>query len=229
VLPIGWGEGPDDRPRTVVACEPLLRQMCRAGVSRALVVLGTGKWDVPAFLGDGARVGLDLAYLVIDDSPSTAHTVARASGHLGDATIVFGFPDLVLQPADALELLVARHRAGDADVVLGLFPTNDPSQFDMVETGSEGVVRQIVVKPAATNLRSTWLAAVWGAAFTAFVQEWVTVGRAAEAAPAREAYIGDVVQAAVVTGMRVVGVEVPGGAYDDVGAPGSLAGRFFTF
>lgn len=72
VLPIGWELGPNGRPRAVVACEPLLRQMHRAGASRAFVVVGTGKWDVPAFLEDGERVGLDLAYLVIENSPSTA-------------------------------------------------------------------------------------------------------------------------------------------------------------
>lgn len=217
VLPIGWELGPDGSPRAVVACEPLLRQMRRAGVTRGLFVVGNGKWDVPAFLADGERVGLDLAYLVIDDSPSTVHTVARACRHLGDGTAVFGFPDLILRPDDALAAIVDRHYVGDADVVLGLFPTDDPSRFDMVETDGDGAVRRIVIKPAQTDLRLTWLAAVWGARFTAFVDEWVAAGRAHEIE--REAYVGDVVQAAIAAGLAVVAVEVPGGGYDDVGVP----------
>lgn len=224
VLPIGWERGPNGRPRVVVACEPLLRQMRRAGAGRAFVVVGGGKWDVPAFLGDGDRVGLDLAYLVIEDSPSTAHTVARACRHLGDATTVLGFPDLVLQPADALGVIVDRHRVGDTDVVLGLFSTDEPSLFDMVEMDDESAVRRIVIKPPATNLRLTWLAAVWGGRFTGFLNEWVAAARPAEAAPGRELYVGDVVQAAIAAGLTVVGVEVPGGGYEDIGVPGGVSG-----
>ena len=92
VLPIAWETDPAGRSRALVACEPLLRQMRLAGAMRAFVVVGNGKWDIPAFLGDGDGVGLDLAYLVIADSPSMVHTVARACPRLGTATVLFGFP-----------------------------------------------------------------------------------------------------------------------------------------
>jgi len=227
VLPIGWELGPSHKPRAIVACEPLLRQMHRAGVVRALVVVADGKWDVLAFLGDGQCVGLDLAYLVMADSPSTAHTVARACPHIGDVTTVFGFPDLVLRPDDALSLIVDRHSVGDADVVLALFPTDDSSLFDMVETDGE-TVREIVIKPPATNLRLTWLAAVWSVRFTEFVNAWAAAGSSADATPGRELYIGDVVQAAIAEGLAVVGVEVPAGGYDDIGVPGGIPWRPLT-
>lgn len=225
ILPVGWELGPGGHPHAVVACEPLLRQMRRAGAARAFVVVGSGKWDVPAFLGDGQRVGLDLAYLVIDDSPSTAHTLARACRHLGEATVVLGFPDLVLSPDNALEVVVDRHRVGDVDVVLGLFPADDPSLVDMVETEVNGAVRRIAVKPRATKLRLTWLAAVWGARFTQFVDEWMAARSSAEAAQEREVYVGDIVQAAVAAGFAVVGVEIPDGGYADFGVPGAVIRR----
>jgi glucose-1-phosphate thymidylyltransferase len=199
--------------------------MAHAGAERALVVLAPGKWDVAELLGDGERVGLDLGYLIVRDSRSTAHTVARALPHVGDANVVFGFPDLVLRPDDALRRLADRHAAGEADVVLGLFPTQECALFDMVETGGDGAVTRIVIKPAETDLRLTWLAAVWGSRFSAFLGEWVAAGRVEEVEPGREAYVGDVVQAAVEAGLTVVGVEVPGGGYVDVGAPGSPLGR----
>jgi len=195
-----------------------------AGASRAFVVIGGGKWDVPAFLGDGSRVGLDVAYLVIDDSPSTAHTIARACGHLGSATTVLGFPDLVLRPDDALATVVERHRVGDADVVLGLFTTHEPSLFDMVETAEETVLR-IIIKPAATNLRMTWLVAAWGHMFTRFLNQWVDAHPMGEAAPGRELYIGDAMQAAIEAGLTVVGMEISEGGYDDAGVPGKMTWR----
>jgi glucose-1-phosphate thymidylyltransferase len=222
-LPIGWEIDDDGRPGVVVACDPLLRQMAEAGADRALVVLAPKKWDIAELLGDGERVGLDLAYLVVRESPSTAHTVARALPHVDGATVLFGFPDLVLRPRDTLRLLAERYAAGDADVVLGLFPTDDHALFDMVEIGDRGAVQRIVIKPGETDLRLTWLAAVWGASFSDYLAEWVVSGRASEVEAGREPYVGDVVQAAVTEGLAVVGVEIPGGGYVDVGAPGAAA------
>lgn len=223
VLPIGWEVDMEGRPRALVACEPLLRQMRIAGARRAFVVVGSGKWDIPAFLGNGEGVGLDLAYLVIADSPSTVHTVARACRHVGEATVLFGFPDLVLRPDDPFAPIVDRHRDGGADVVLGLCPVDEPSLFDMVEMDGE-TVRRIEVKPVATSLHLTWIVAVWSATFTAFVEDWLGT-RGGEAPSGRELYMSDALLAASTAGLAVVGQEVRGGGYDDFGLPRSAISR----
>ena len=89
----------------------------------------------------------------------------------------------------------------------------------MVEMQGETVCA-IEVKPLTTGLQLTWLVAVWGAAFTAFLHEWVAAGAEDGAPSHRELYMSDALLAAISAGMTVAGLEVPGGGYADFGVPG---------
>ncbi|CAA9210298.1 MAG: Glucose-1-phosphate thymidylyltransferase [uncultured Acidimicrobiales bacterium] len=215
ILPVGIGDGPGTAR---VACDPLLEAFASAGVRRCVMVLGHGKWDVPAFLGDGSRVGLDLAYLTVRESPNGPTTLDRAYEHVRGCRVVFGFPDILIGPSDLFDPLVQMQEEGGADVVLGLFPAADPSLVDMVELDDDGRVRAVLPKPEQTSLRYTWLVAVWGAAFTELLHDG-----APWAADGREVYVGDVINAAVRSGLTVMGSVVPDGHYLDVGTPAKLA------
>lgn len=226
IYPLAWerraGGGGGRRPR--VACDDLLAAFRAAGVRRTLVVVGHGKWDIPAFLGDGADRGLDLGYLTIRGSPDVPHTVARSRGFLGEAVVAFGFPDIVFRPEDAFRHLHARYRTAACDLVLGLFPARAPEKVDMVETGPAGEVQRLEIKPRETTLSQTWLLALWGPEFTRFLSAFVADVDAGRSPPApdRELYLGDVVQAAVESGLRVCGVGLEGADYLDIGTPDEL-------
>lgn len=207
-------------PRVRVACAALLEGFVAAGVDRAFVVLGQGKWDIPAFLDEGAPAGLALAYLTIRRSPSTCHTVDRAFPFTRGAMVAFGFPDIVFEPVDALGHLRAHQEATGADVVLGLFPAERPEKMDMVDTDTTGRVRRVVIKPARTRLRDTWILAVWTPAFTEFLHERMAKGGGQAG---RELYVGDLVQAAIDEGWRVDGLGIADGRYRDIGTPEDLA------
>ena len=213
VLPLRAPEGGDGRVR--VACERLLDGFRAAGARRAFIVLGERKLDIPAYLGDGSLVGLDIAYLTVESSPSTVATIARAAPWLEGGTVAFGFPDILFDPVDALAALVRRQAETDAPVVLGLFPPLRPERVDMVETDEVGRVRRITIKPARTDLSLAWILAVWTAEFTRLL-----VGRATAAGPGgRELYVGDVLQEAIDDGLDVRSVAFPEGAFVDVGTP----------
>lgn len=216
ILPVAPSERPGNPLRT--ASEELLEAMRLGGARRAYVVLGRGKWDIPAYLEDGARVGIPLAYLVAADSPSVVATVDRAYGFVRDAIVLFGFPDILFDPADAFARLVARLEATEADAVLGLFPAEQPERVDMVEHEHGGRVRRIVAKPTETQLASAWILAVWGPALTAVAHE-----HAGLAVEGREAYFGDLLQAAIDAGRHVDSVTFSEGRFRDVGAPADLA------
>jgi len=51
--------------RPKVAVEYLLEKFRHAGITRTVIVLRDGKWDIPAYLQEGCDVGLSLAYVVI--------------------------------------------------------------------------------------------------------------------------------------------------------------------
>ena len=228
ILPIGLREvvtadgGRSLRPR--VACHCLLERMRRAGVGTAFVVLGQGKWDIPAYLDDGALFGLDLGYLTVRDSLSAAYTVDRAFGFVRTSLIAFGFPDIQFTGEDAFDQLFDRQSTTGADVVLGLFPTAQPDKADMVAADPDGRVRRIVVKPADTDLTRTWIIAVWTPVFTTylhrFVHERMTTRGLSLAG--EEVHVGDVVQAAIDDGVAVDSVAFPDATFRDVGTPDGL-------
>lgn len=218
ILPVGF---PDEEPRP--ACLHLLGYLREAGISRALLVLRRGKWDVPEQLGEGGEDGPRLAYLVVDDTPGVVHTLARALPFVGDSLVALGFPDTLIQPSDAFVRLLERQRARGADVVLGLFPTDRPEKTDMVRLDAQGRVQELVVKDPSSRLTHNWCIAVWSRTFTRFLREFVSrPDRVHAEAGSGELYPGHVIRAGLREGLRVEGVRFPNGRFLDVGTPEDL-------
>lgn len=207
-----------------VVCHCLIERLRHAGVARAVVVLGHGKWDIPAYLGDGEHLGVQLAYVTVRDSRGAAFTVDRARFFVRDATVAFGFPDIVFGPPDVYDRLLDRLDTSGDDVTLALYGTDRPETADMVETAADGRVRRVEVKPRDTQLEHTWIAAVWTPAFTAYLDDVVqqrTVDRG-RFPDGGEAHVGHVLQAGIAEGLRI-GSIVTGGSYRDLGTPEGYA------
>ena len=65
--------------------------------------------------------------------------------------MALGFPDILFQPNDAYVKVLERLEANNADVVLGLFPTDKPQKAGMVDFDDSGKVRSIVEKPQVSQ------------------------------------------------------------------------------
>jgi glucose-1-phosphate thymidylyltransferase len=204
-----------------VVCEQLLGKMRDAGVDNIYVVLREGKWDIPAFLGDGSSTGVHLAYLMMGLPYGTPYSADQAWPFVRHSLVAFGFPDMLFGPEDLFGQLLEHQDATAADVVLGLFPADRPHKSDMVEADAGGEVRQIVIKPARTGLQYTWGVAVWAPAFTDFLHEFLARHRQGAAA-GPELFIGDVIQAAIRAGMNVRAVPVSEQPFLDIGTPEDL-------
>lgn len=218
LFPIGFRDTPNG-PAPKVAGHYLLERFRTAGIRRAFMVLHESKWDVARYFGTGEIADVSLAYLSIPGSRSVPETLSYAAPWVGESIVALGFPDCLFEPADAYSWLLERQAATGADLVLGLFPTERCRTTDMVECAPDGRVRRIEVRPETTALRFNWLLAVWGPAFTQHLVD------AVRTAPGEggELQIGSVVRSAVERDLHVVGVEFPGGLYQDVGTPGDLA------
>ncbi len=228
IYPLGFDTDTEGRARVRPVCGHLLENFSRAGVSRAFILLRRGKWDIPALLGDGSAYGLPIAYLSFEPTASVPETLDRAYAFISEATVALGFPDIIIEPGDAYRRLLRRLHETDAEVVLGLFPTDQSWKADMVEIDDrkcqQGLtpmryVRRIVIKQAETSLRFTWSIAVWGPAFSRYLHEFVGGGRASGAT---EIYVGDVIQAAIDDGMAVIGEAFEKGSFLDTGTPEDL-------
>jgi len=201
-----------------------------AGIDKVYIVLREGKWDIPAYLGDGAMLDMHLAYLMMGLPFGAPFTLDQAFPFVQDALVALGFPDIIFQPEDAFVHLLAQQAETEADVVLGVCPTEQPQATDMVEWDAHGQVRRIVVKPAQTDLIYAWVMAVWTPAFTRFMHAYLAAiqapGRPDQAgngrSKPRELYVGHVIQAAIEAGLRVEKVLFPQGSYLDIGTPENL-------
>ncbi len=227
LYPVGFrpvDEGRSLRPK--VACHYLLEKMRLAGVAKAYIVLREGKWDIPAYLGDGTILNMHLAYLMIRLSSGVPYTLDQAYPFVQDALVAFGFPDIIFQSEDAFVRLLTRQAAEKADVVLGLFPTDQPHKWDMVEVDGDGRIRVIEIKPHETLLRYAWSIAVWTPVFSRFMHEYLASihkGKEQDNRPEqREVILGDVIKAAINNNLQVQGVLFPEDTCLDIGSPEDL-------
>ncbi len=235
LYPVGFwdAELPDGTPvkRPMVVSQHLLESMHLAGVRKAYVILRRGKWDIVDFYGSGRLVGMDLAYMVTEVPYGAPFSIRQAFGFVPNATIVFGFPDILFHPVDAFTQLLSRLREQKADLVLGLFPAADPRKMDMVEMDRNGRLQNIHIKPDHSNLTYTWILAVWSPVFTRFMHDYLnrvepevhqSYTQSGPGGRQLEYYLGHVIQAALKTGMAVESVVFETGRYMDIGTPEDL-------
>jgi glucose-1-phosphate thymidylyltransferase len=218
LYPVGWEETvldgvPVRRPRVVASYA--VDGMVRAGAQRLFFVVGEGG-EMMAYFG-AERGGVPIAYLYQEEARGGAFAIDLMRPWLpNDHTVLFGFPDTIVEPDDAFTRLLERHRATAADLTLGLIPTDRPSQFGMVRLEG-GRPIQVIDKPVETDLRLMWGLAAWGPRVTAFQQSVL-----ARADRAREAVPGDLFVAAIDAGLSVEAVVFDHGSYLDVGTSTGL-------
>ena len=212
--------------RPKVVCHDLLEHMERAGIRKVYMVLREGKWDIPAYLGDGNAFHLHLAYLMMRLPFGPPYSLDQAYPFVRHSLVALGFPDILLEPDDVFVRLRTRQAETGADLVLGLFPTDRPETCDMVATDPAGRAQQLVMKPMSTTLQHAWLIAVWTPRFTQFLHDHVAAAvtlAAASPVPRREMHVGEVIQAAIEAGLHVNTLQFPQGWYLDIGTPEGLA------
>jgi glucose-1-phosphate thymidylyltransferase len=223
IYPVGYrlvnGEG-ERRPK--VACHYLLEKMHAAGISKAYIVIREGKWDIPAYLRGGGMLKMDLAYLTADLPFGPPYTLDQAYAFVRNAIVAFGFPDILFAGDYAFKQLLSYQAKNEPDILLGLFPGDQPQKMDMVDLDEDGRVRAIVIKPRHTELRYSWNIALWTPAFTEFLHSHVADSSTA-AWPQSELSVGHVIQAAICAGLRVQGFPVSDEPYLDIGTPEGLA------
>ncbi|MEC4813103.1 MAG: sugar phosphate nucleotidyltransferase [Scytonema sp. PMC 1069.18] len=225
LYPVGFQDfGIECNWRPKVVSHYLLEKMQLAGIDKAYFILRSGKWDIPAYFGDGSMLSMSLGYLIMGLPYGVPFTLDQAYPFVQDAVVALGFPDILFQPEDAYTQILARLEKSDADVVLGLFPTNKPQKAGMVDFDDTGRVRLITEKPRQSQLRYMWGIAVWTPAFTLFLHEYLTRLKAKSNLLSQlpEIPIGDIIQTAIEKGFHVEAQPFPDGTYLDIGTPDDL-------
>jgi glucose-1-phosphate thymidylyltransferase len=223
MFPVGFRPteaGQSLRPKVV--SHYLLEKMRIAGISKAYFVLAPGKWDIPAYFGDGSLLNMHLAYLILGAPFGVPFTLDQAYPFVLRDTVAFGFPDILFDCEDGFSKLLVQQAASHADIMLGLFPANHPfSQEDRVDFNDDGEVREIILKPSQSRLRYSWAIAVWNPSFTRFLHDYVADNKPT-AERSSELSAGHAIQAAIRTGLRVIGLILNEKPYLDIGSPEGL-------
>lgn len=232
IYPIGFGPVIKDsgsHPRVV--CHYLLEKLNLAGISKVFIILRSGKWDIPAYLGDGKMFDMDLAYLIMNLPLGVPYTLDQAYPFTKDAIVALGMPDIIFHPETAFLKLLQQQAATHADVVLGLMPVERPNKWDMVDLDEHGRIRQFVIKPAHTLLTYAWVIAVWTPVFSNFMHQYLMAHQrkirsqdSTENLQKQnlELYMGDVFQTFIEEGRSIETVLFPDGSCIDIGTPEDL-------
>lgn len=231
LLPIGFMKSAHDtEPRPKVASQYLLEKMRTAGASSACIVLRKGKWDIPAYFGSGALVNMNLSYMLMQWPYGVPYTLFQALPFVRDATVLFGFPDILFSVKNPYQPLLEKMQQAQVDITLGLFVADNPQKMDMVALDNAGNVCDIVIKPKRTDWKYTWIIAAWSPRFTAFLSQYVekqleSIQRIQSSKPAPvtppERYLGDVIKAYLQENHAVATVLFKGD-YIDIGTGDDL-------
>jgi glucose-1-phosphate thymidylyltransferase len=240
LLPVGFRNhhtGKQMQAKVVSHC--LLERMKRSRVSKVFIILRKGKWDIPAYFGGGKNLGMNLAYLMMDLPFGVPYTLDQAYPFVKDSLVVFGFPDILFGPEDAFEQLITGQKKLGSEIVLGIYKADQPQLMDMVDIDNLGCVKRIDIKPASTDLRYTWIIAVWTPVFTRHMHDYVAEHKAkleSDYSPQsnlnnKELHLGHVIDSAIQNGIQIGTVIFSQNTYLDVGTPEklqkALATRFY--
>ena len=238
LIPIGFGAiGQEKKFRPKVVSHYLLEMFELARIKKAYIVLHSGKLDIPVYFGSGQMVDMNLAYLLVDFPIAVPYTLDQAYPFIKNKLVALGFPDIVLHPNNSFVQLLTKKMQTKADIMLGLYPTDQPHKKDAIALDENGCIQQIRPKPSKLEdgkLNYTWLTAVWTPVFTQYLHEFVTehkkryLGDCLETATKnrRELFVGDVFQAAIADRFNIETVLFSDGNCLDIGTPDDLAKAF---
>lgn len=223
IMPLGFHPVDEEAPsrwKPFTTMEAHLRAFALAGIRRVIVVLGPNKYDIMDYLGSGERYGLQLSYMFQETLRGMPFALDLAQAWTDSATTMFSMPDTLIEPVEAFGRLARHHGDAGADVTLGLFRTDNPAKFGMVDIGPDGRIVRFVDKPKRTHLDLMWGLAVWSPRFTRFMHDYLA--RIPE--ESAETVLSDVFQAAVNAGLHVEPLHLEEALYSDVGTPEEFQG-----
>jgi glucose-1-phosphate thymidylyltransferase len=220
IMPLGFQTSvtEDSNWYPVTAIERHLHAFSLAQVERVGIIVGSTKWDIVRYLGNGERVNIPIAYFFQEQLYGMPFALDLAYLWVKDATVLFSMPDTLIAPLDAMAKLVAHHESKKADVTLGLFKTETPQKFGMVELDDVGKIVNFIDKPVKTDLTLMWGCAAWSPKFTRFIHQYL----AKISIPRREVVLSDLFLAALAAGQVFEPFQIDNGHYHDIGTPESF-------
>lgn len=207
----------------------LLNQMVGARCARVFFITRAEKADIAKAFGSGNHYHVPIGYVMIEESWGPPFTLAAAFKFAPGAGFAIGFPDIMIDPPDAMSQLASRLRSGNAEVVIATFPAQADQGVDLITSDENGVVTGIMPKeqnPSWPALGKTWLLAVWRPSFTEIFERTLEHFRKQmhhEQSEHPDLPTGKIFAQALQAGLVIESVHFEQGRFLDIGAPDRLA------
>ncbi|MDQ5821169.1 MAG: sugar phosphate nucleotidyltransferase [Actinomycetota bacterium] len=125
--------------------EHILELLKAHGLEDVVVTVAFLPQAIRSYFGDGDSLGMHIEYSVEESPLGTAGSVRLATGKLDDTFLVISGDALC--DVD-LTRLIAFHKEREASVTIGLKSVENPLEFGIVVTDSEGRVERFLEKPS---------------------------------------------------------------------------------
>lgn len=212
------------QPGTQIAIESTARFLLECGVRQQHIVIAPAKQDIPSYLGDGSRLGASIAYTVVANSPGVPHSLDAAYSGIAGHDVLLVFPDILFEPRAEIAKYLSSRAQSEADVLLALVPSRRGDKVDMVSVDAEGLVSKIVPKPGPGKAGWTWVAAAWSPEFSDFLHRFLNDDGTVHEHPADcELFVGDVLNAAIASGLVIGASRFTDGWAIDIGTADDFA------
>ncbi|MBV7328032.1 NTP transferase domain-containing protein [Chloroflexi bacterium TSY] len=194
----------------------VVENLTASGADEIVFVINETKHQLIGYFGSGSRFGCQISYAVQEPleqtnsstSPGLAHALDSAYHLVRGKTVAFGMADTLMEPTNVFRRLLDAASSTD-QLILGLFKVTRPHKFGMVDLDDQGVVRQVIDKPAKTHLTHAWGCIVWREEFTEYLHRKVNVEGVADFA--------QIMNDALAEGLPGFGVVLENGQYSDMG------------
>src|SRR5690606_21374701 len=125
-------------------------RMIAGGADKLCFVIAPGKSDILEYYG-ASYGAASIAYVVQPEPSGLCDAIFRVAPLIEpDEHLLVGLPDTIWMPADGYKSLP------DGVLSFLLFPVDNASVFDAVETDEEGSVREIQVKQPQPSTNWIW-------------------------------------------------------------------------
>lgn len=200
----------EERPKIV--SQYVIEAMAKAGVKHIIIITRPGKNALMGLHLDGTQYGVSISYIV-QHPASMAHSIDLAYDWVKSSTVVMGMPDTIITPIDCVEQLITRHRKDNAELSLGIFPTDKPHKFGMIKTDVDENIVYHKDKPTQTDAKMMWGLAVWEPAFTELLHEQTQKSSNSD----KEMALGDVFDVMIKSTKSCKAYPITQGKYYDIG------------
>ncbi len=153
-----------------VANKPILfyalESLVEAGIRDIAIIVGPTRPEIEQEVGDGARFGAKVSYIVQEEPLGLAHAVGLARDFLGEDKFIVYLGDNLI--GGGIADFVDAFRNNGCEAMILLSPVKDPSRFGIATLNDHHDVLQLVEKPAEPESN---LAVVGVYAFTSRIFE----------------------------------------------------------